>query len=847
MARVTSPEEFFGYKLGSDRKIARWDRIVEYFQKLGTESDRIEVVEMGKTTDGNPFILAVISSPENLGNLEHLRQINLKIADPRGLDETQVKELMKEGRAVICQSMSLHASEIGGTQMAPELAYDLLSCDCPDTLRILENVIFLMVPSFNPDGNILVTNWYNKWVGTEYEGSMLPVLYHKYTGHDNNRDAFAQNIPESQYMGKILFTEWKPQAYQDHHHMGAYGPRLFVSPYSDPIRPNADPLVWRELSWYGAHMAYMLEQEGKTGIVNAAQFGGWGHLGFHWITPFHNIAGMLTESASAKLATPMYVHPHQLEGASKKTMPKYEAQTNFPHPWPGGWWHLRDIVEQQKIASWAVLDIAARYRETVLWNAYIKAKRQTEAGASGTPSAYVISPEQHDPLTMTKLVDILLKQGVEVKIARKQFNIGNKTYPVGTYVIFMAQPKMGLIKTLLGRTFYPDSYWTRNPDGSPVMYDMASDTAGEYMGVCVEPVDCCFEGEFSVVDCACPAPCAVTEARAGYVIDGRVNDAFKVVNALLRKGAKVWRLDEPVAVGCGTLPQGAFFVDAFPGIEGEARSLSVETGVSFCSVQASPEVKKRPVKNLRVGMYQRYWGGNMDEGWTRFLFDKWGFAYCTMMDADIREGNLKDRIDVLILPSDRKELMVDVTKIDPKQPEYQMLVRYIGMDFPPEYKSGFGEEGKKKIKEFVEAGGRLVALDHASDFAIDALGLKVRNVVGSLDFRSFWCHGSTLHAKVDNTNPLAYGMPDEALVFYLDSPTFEIMEAFNADRYQIIAEYPTRDLLQSGWLIGEEKIAGFASMVTVKAGKGEVVLFGFRPQHRAQTHGTFKLLFNCLY
>ena len=847
MARVTSPEEFFGYRLGSDQKIARWDRIVEYFQKLGSESDRIKVIDMGATTDGNPFLLTIISSPSNLADLERYRQINLKIADPRGLDEPQVKALVKEGKAVICQSMSLHASEIGGAQMAPELAYDLLSCDCAETMNILDNVIFLMVPSFNPDGQIMVADWYNKYIGTEYEGASMPWLYHKYTGHDNNRDAFAQNIPESQYMGRILFTEWKPQAYQDHHHMGSYGPRLFVSPYSDPIRPNADPLVWRELSWYGAHMAYMLEQEGKTGIVNAAQFGGWGHLGFHWITPFHNIAGMLTESASAKLATPMYIHPHQLEGASKKTMPKYEAQTNFPHPWPGGWWRLRDIVEQQKIASWALLDIAARYRETVLWNAYVKAKRQTEAGAAGKPFAYVISPVQHDPLTMAKLVDILLKQGIEVKIAKRQFDIAGKTYPVGTYVVFLAQPKMGLIKTLLGRTFYPDSYWTRNPDGSPIMYDMASDTPAEYMGIEVEPVDCCFSGDFALVDCACPAPCQVTEAKAGYVLDGRVNDAFKAVNALLCKGATVWRLDEPVTVGCGLLPQGAFFVEAFAGIEGVARSLSTDAGVNFCGVPIAPLGKMHPVKHLRIGMYQRYWGGNMDEGWTRLLFDRWGFPYRTIMDTDIKEGNLKDKIDVLVLPSDRKELMVDITKIDPKHPEYRMLSRYVGTDFPPEYKSGFGEEGKNKIKEFVEAGGRLVALDHASDFAIDALGLKVRNVVEGLDFRSFWCHGSTLHANVDNTHPLAYGMPEEALVFYLDSPTFEILEAFNADRYRIIVDYPAKNLLQSGWLIGEEKIAGLASMLSVKVGKGEAVLVGFRPQHRAQTHGTFKLLFNCLY
>ena len=413
MRKVTSPLEHFGFEMGAERKLARWDKIVQYFSNLQTESDRIRVIEMGKSTEGNPFLLAIISSPGNLDNLEHLRHVNLKLTDPRGLDNDTVNSLIAEGKAVICQSMSLHATEIGRTQMAPELAYDLLTRQDEEATRVLDNVIFLMVPCFNPDGEIMVTDWYNKWLGTEFEGCNLPWLYQKYTGHDNNRDAYALNMPESRHMAKILFRDWKPQAYQDHHHMGSDGARLYVAPYCEPIHPHVDPLIWREHSWYGAHMAYKLEEAGKTGILNDAMFPAWGHLGFHWITNYHNIAGMLTESASAKLATPLYVHPSQLTGAgmfSPKTFPKYEAQTNFPHPWPGGWWKLRDIVEQQKISSWALLDLAARHRETVLRNAYLKATRQTERGANDKVKAYAIRPDQHDPLTVCKLVQALLNQ-----------------------------------------------------------------------------------------------------------------------------------------------------------------------------------------------------------------------------------------------------------------------------------------------------------------------------------------------------------------------------------------------------------------------------------------------------
>ena len=288
--------------------------------------------------------------------------------------------------------MSLHATEIGGTQMAPELTYDLLSREDEETKRILENVVFFLIPSFNPDGQIMVTDWYNKTLGSEYEGAGLPWLYHKYAGHDNNRDGDFLNLVESTYAAKILYRDWIPQAYIDHHHMGSYGARFYIPPYCDPIRPYADPLIWREMSWYGAHIAYKLEENGKTGILNAAQFPGWGHFGWHWITPFHNIAGMLTESASANLATPVYVHPEQLEGDSLQ-FPEYKAQSTFPHPWPGGWWRLRDVVEQKKIAAWALLDLAARNKETVLRNAYLKAKRQTERGAP-RPSQRLCRPGQ---------------------------------------------------------------------------------------------------------------------------------------------------------------------------------------------------------------------------------------------------------------------------------------------------------------------------------------------------------------------------------------------------------------------------------------------------------------------
>lgn len=847
--KITSPEEFFGFRLGSDRKIARWDKIVEYFYKLESESDAIKVIDMGPSTEGNSFLLTIISSPENLANLERHREINGKLADPRGLSEDEVKALVKEGKAVVCQSMSLHATEIGGTQMAPELAYDLLACDCEDNRRILENVIFLMVPCFNPDGQIMVTDWYNKYLGTEWEGCNTPFLYHKYAGHDNNRDAFALNLIESRYMAKLLFTDWHPQAYQDHHHMGPYGARLFLAPYSDAIRPHADPLVWREDSWFGSHMALTLEENGKTGILNGAQYPGWGHFGFHWITTHHNIAGMLTESASAKLATPLYIHPHQLRGASQKTMPKYEAQTNFPHPWPGGWWRLRDIVEQQKIAAWALLDICAKYKEKVLWNAYLKASRQTERGREGKPYAYAISPSKnHDPLTALKLVELMLAQGAEVKIAKEEFRAGGRVFPAGTYFLTMDQPKMGVLRFLLGRTFYPDSYWTRNPDGSPIMYDTATDTIGEFMGVDVAAIDDRFECKYEVVKEAPKSRAEVKEA-AGYLLDPRLNDTYLAVNRLQKTGAKVWRLDGPVKLcpegaSCDCAPvTGAFYVDNAPAYKDVIAGLAGEVGVPFIPVSGIADVERRELKPLRIGMYQRYWGGNMDEGWTRYVFDKFEVPYVTVMDADIKGGKLSEKIDVLIIPGDRVRLLMGPDNVPETNPNARAWPL---PNLPPEYRTGLGKEGQKAVAEFVKAGGRLVAMDTSSDWAIETCGLKVRNVVSNASWRDFYCNGSTLHVKVNNNDPLAYGMPENALVLNQGSPTFEITEMNRPEDYRIVAEYPKTDILQSGWLVGADKLAGTPCMVAAKCGKGEVILIGFRTQFRAQAHGTFKFLFNAL-
>lgn len=832
MQTITSPKEFFGFDLGADYKIARWDRIVEYYKLLSSQSDRIQVTEMGPSTEGNPFLKVIITSPENFAHLEELRQINQTIADPRGLSPEEIQGLVKKGKAVSVQSMSLHATEIGGTQMAPLLAYDLLTGDSPEIQNILQNVVLVMVPCFNPDGQIMVTDWYNSTLGTPYEGCNYPSLYHKYTGHDNNRDAFAHNIVESQYVGDILFKEWTPQSYFDHHHMGSYGARIFVPPYKNPVRPYTDPLVYNELSLYGANMCYRMEQEDLSGASMMSQFPGWGHYGYHWITNSHNIAGMLSESANAKLATPLYIHPEQLEGNHDKSTPFYGPQVHFTHPWPGGWWRLGDIVKRQYCAAYTVLDTMAKNREQILYNMTQKALRQTKRGGESHEQAFLIPENQFDRGVLRVLLKILLDQGIEIKRAASDLSVGAVTYPKGTYVIPLAQPKMGVVMNLLARTLYPDNFWTRDMQDALTAFDTASDTVAEYMGVQVIPADAPVEGELTPFTALDAIPLTSLPQAAGYVISAKENRGYHAANLLLAQGFPVWRID--------TCPWHDFYV------EGDIKKLAPIFDAAQATVRPveKPYPQMTPLKPLRVAMYQRFYTGNADEGWTRLLFDNMAYSYTTVFDADIKNGRLKD-FDVLILPSDSYEMLYGVMHYA-GSPKFDGMMQYIGKQ-PPEKQSGLGDEGMNAIRSFVEQGGKLLAFNQSCDFAIEACHLKVKNLAKGLSAKEFNTHGSTLHMELDTQNPLCYGMPQKALAFHWDGPVLAVGEKFDAQQYQVAARYAKEDVLQSGLLTGEKLIAGTPALLQAHCGQGEVVLYGFAPQHRCQTHGTFKLVFNALY
>lgn len=838
---AVSPETFFGFQMGADRKLANWDRLLDYYRVLAKASNKLRLVELGKTSEGRPYIALFISSAANLARLDHYRQLNARLADPRGLSEVDADRLIGEAKAVVIQSFALHSSEVAASQTAAEFVYDSVTRTDDEARRMLDNVISIVMPSINPDGTQMIADWYMKYVGTPYEASGLPWLYQKYSGHDNNRDGFALNLPESQHLGRLMYREWIPQAYVDHHQMGSGNARLYIPPYAEPIRPGGDPLVWREMAWWGAHMGNRLEAAGKTGVIGSAIYSGWGHMGFHWITPFHNIAGMLTESASARLATPMFLHPDQLRGGPRG-LPEYAPQTTMPSLWPGGWWRVRDIVEQQKIAAWATVDLAARNRETVLRNMYLKGTRQTERGAAAEVKAYAIAAAQHDPLTARKLVNMLLNSGVEVHQATTRFEADGRAYGPGSFVVSMAQPKQALVRWMLGRTFYPDNSYTRDRDGNPIRpYDMSTDTFAEFMGVRVEPVAETIGADLvKVSGPLAPNGAVAAAAPKGYVLSAKLNDSYRAVYQLLGKGATVRRVRGSEA---GFTP-GDFIVTG--GSPADLAAVAADTGVDFTALAAAPPKDTYEVRRPRVAMYQRYGGGNMDEGWTRLMFEQFEVPFTSIKDGEIKAGSLDAKYDVLVLPADSVNAM---TGERAAEGEGRGGGRGGAPDnTPPEFRSGFGAEGVKALDAFVRAGGTLLTFAQSGDLAIQRFGLPLRNVVAGLPPKEFWCPGSTLRMRFDHRHPLAYGMPSEGLgLFMAGSQVYEVTSTERSQDVEIYASYVDRDILQSGWLLGEQVIAKKAAAVAVRHGDGRVVLIGFRPQHRDQTHGTFKLVFNALF
>jgi len=833
---VPPPEESLGFRVGSDYKLARWPQIVNYFKLLDQGSDKLKVETLGETTEGNPFIMVTISSSDNMSRLDSYKRIQHSLANPRGLSPEAARKLAAEGKVVVMISCNIHSTEIGSNQMSMELAHRLITEESPRVLNILDKVIFLLIPSHNPDGQIMVVDWYNKYLGTEYEGGRMPWLYHKYVGHDNNRDAFMVTQKESKLITRVLYHEWFPQVILNQHQMGSYGARLFVPPFHDPINPNVNPIVWREMSFIGSRMTMDLEEEGYSGVISKAIYTAWWEGAFSPTPWWHNMVGLLSEAASVKIATPIFIDKSQLQGGSRG-FPEYKQQENFPNPWPGGWWRLRDIVDYELVASFSLLETAATYKEDFLYNFYLMGSQAIEKGEKEPPFAFLIPPNQRDMITAVKMIETLMLGGVEVHKATAPFTADGIDYPAGTYVILMSQPFRAYAKDMLERQRYPDiRLYPGGPPQPP--YDCTGWTLPMQMGVRTVTIKSPFRGELVALNKAeYPEGKVSGRATYAYLFSHAPNNSFIAVNRLLKNGYQVYWAKEPLKLAGESFEPGAMVVPVKGGIHSVINSMAEELHLSIHAVNKKIRGEAYQLKPLKLGLYQP-WTANSDEGWTRWLLEQFEFPYKNIHNAEMRTGNLKARYDVIIIPDDSPQQIITGRREGRPGRPYTPL--------PPPYEGGIGNEGVANLKSFVEAGGTLITFDSSSDLPIESFGLPVKNVLKEVPREEFFCPGSLLEVEVDNAHPIAFGMGNKAVASFVSSPTFSLLPSFD-HKAKVMVKYPAKNPLLSGWILGEEKLFNRAALVEVEKGKGRIILIGFRCQNRAQPHGTFKLLFNSLY
>ena len=837
-APIPTPEAAFGFPMGADRELADWPGLQRYFETVAAASDRVEIVDAGPSTDGRRLIAAVVSSPENIARLEQIRANALRLADPRTLDEPAAMALAERQPVIVALGMSIHATEIGATQAAPELLHTLATSQDPEVLRSLREVVLILFPSLNPDGHVITVDWYRQWKGTEFEGSNMPWLYHRYVGHDLNRDAFMMNMAENRSLADFFYRRWHPQVFLTMHQMGPRGARFFVPPNLDPIDRNYDPLIWRTAGLLGHAMALSLEQDGHSGVLQNALYDYY-WPGYEDSAPLgHNTVTILTEAASVRIASPITVAPDQLTGG--RGFPDHSPSTTFPNPWPGGDWRLRDIVNYDLSAARGMLGAAARYREELVRNFYRMGKRQVALGLKGGPFAFIIPPGQFDPHAARKLEQLLLEGAVEIRRTIEPFRVADTVYPQGSDIILMAQPFRAYAKTLLETQQYPVR---RLAPGAQVdrPYDVAGWTLPLQMNVKIDRIDQYFEPPPTTrLDRATIAPAQVwgdTRKPAFYVIDGRGNGASLAINRLQKAGARVSWLASAMAIQGYTYQPGALVVVEAKGVRQAVDGVARDLGLRVTASAGRPPPDARPLGRARLALYKP-WVESIDEGWTRWLLEQYEFPFENITDADIRRGGLGARFDAIIIPDQGAD---------------RLIAGHPAGTMPPEYVGGLGTEGAEMIRQFVTGGGTLVTLDSASELAINLLGAPVTDVTRGLPPGEFFCPGSVIKLELD-PDPLTYGVPRETAGFCAFSGAFELSPAAPTaaagaavPTARIIGRYAKSGVLLSGWLEGEGVIAGKGAMVEVTAGLGRAILFAFRPQHRAQSHATFRLFFNALH
>ena len=843
-----TPASVFGFEPGADRRISDTTQIARYFRELAAAApDRMVLTEIGKSVEGRPIQLAIISSEENIRRLPRLKEISHRLATDTSLTDEDANQLIREGKAVIFIDHGKDGNEPASAEAAAPLAYHLVSSEDPDVRLIRENAVVLIIPCINPDGRERTLTWYRRILGTEFEMTgREPWLDHPYNGHEGNRDLNFLVTPELQALAKMNWHEWNPQIVVDQHQGVPYPARIFVPPFQEPLNPDISPLVQRGINLVGSAMALRFEQAGLPGVISRATYTAWGNYAVRDSGNYHNQIGILVETQQrpARWASPGFTPPESIPSsfgiptAGPGLVPDAPS-VFYPNPWKGGAWRYRDQVQYVMTASMGAADIAARLKDHWLRNMYQLNKENTRTGRQGNPFAYVIPPDQWDGSESVELVNALQRLAVQMHKATAPFTAGGRQYPAGSYIAFAGQPFRYELLDLMEPQRHPDL--RGYPGGPPIRpYDQAAWTLPIGTGVRVDRIDKPFDVQVSPQTTPIVRQGRVTGNGPTFLMSTRENASFKALNQLWSAGLAVSRSVATFDAGGQTWPAGTFVVR---GDAAELTSIAASAGVEFVGVGEVP-AKTAKIVRPKVGIYQSYVvvDHNPDEGWVRWVLERYGYEYKTLKNQDLRTGDLS-AFSAIILPD---------------QDAATMLRGFApGTNFP-EYVGGIGADGAANLKRFAEAGGTIIALNEASSFAMTQLGLPVENAAENLPPTTFFVAGSFLRTKFDTTHPLAFGMPSEAGVMYYrrggaTQLALEIIRPASANDKQahqsvsVAARFGDKPILMSGWQVGADQyLAGTPAVVQAAVGEGSAILINFRPHFRDQARGTFKILFNSI-
>ena len=823
--QVPTPASVLGHTPGDDFYLADYSDTIRYFHALAASSDRIKMFTVGKSTRGQDIEVAVISSPQNLAKLDEYKKTAGRLARAVDLNDDQARELARSSKVIVHIDGGLHSDEVAGTQHTMNLAYKLLnSKGDPEVDAILEQVILVLWPTLNPDGQDMVVHWYRQNLGSKYEVSPLPWLYQEYVGHDNNRDGFMMNMKEEQVVTKAEL-EYNPVIFYCQHQTAPFPARIWIPPFSDPISTNISPYVRSWLNVVGTNMSAYLDAHNMPGAISESRFDNW-YAGFtDWAGVFRNEISFFTETALYRYATPRFYTADEFP----KDDQDLRALTMYTTPWEGGWWHLKDAVDYMVAGSMSVLDLAAKNHETLLYNRYQAGRDNIQHFRKEPPFACVISDKQADTPEAGLLAQKMIDNGVDVYTSKSGFKANGVSYPAGSWVIPMDQPYSALAKELFERQRYPDALENGTSKAVDLPYDVTGWTLPLQMGVDVDAVTDPLEPEqrsmLTKIDAVQLPEVNVDGAGTTFAVSHKVNAAFELVNAALQQGGTVSLAQDAVKTAQGT-ETGAFLIGGLghAALDGLAKKYFVS------AVSVTAPAHTLPIKRARIGLY-RPWAPSIDEGWTRWILENYGFEPKSLYNADIRSANLKSRYDVIVLPDmSTRQMMAGFT---------------IGI-VPGQYVGGVGEDGIDHLREFVREGGTLVAFNRTAASLIPLMSLPVQNVIEGAKSDKFFCSGALLRVETEHAEqPVNYGVSESPVVMFQAGPAFQTLPGFHG---AVLARYPKQtNPLESGLLLHPEAIEGKAAAVELAYGRGRIVLFGFKPQFRGQSHATYKYLFNELY